>query len=194
MKKAFGGCFSEYCHIYIDMPGFGVSENENALQTADYKAILQLFLESIGKNPKMILGHSFGGKVATLLAPPHLVLLGSAGIKTEKSLKTKTKIQAAKLLKPLLGGSVRKLFASSDAKDMNEGMYQTFKNVVDEDFSDAFAAFEGDCAIFWGRDDTATPLASGQKIASLIKGSKFHILEGDHYFFLDKGKDIEKLL
>jgi pimeloyl-ACP methyl ester carboxylesterase len=70
-------------------------------------------------------------------------------------------------------------------------MYETFKNVVDEDFSKIFEAYKKPALIFWGKDDTATSYKSGQKIHSLIQNSKFIAYNSaDHYFFLYNSKDI----
>ena len=69
-------------------------------------------------------------------------------------------------------------------------MYQTFKNVVDEDYSDEFSKYEGKALVCWGKEDTATPLSSGKKIASLIKNSDLNVYEGDHYFFMKNSADI----
>ena len=63
-------------------------------------------------------------------------------------------------------------------------MYETLKNVVDEDFSSKFADFGGKAFIFWGEEDKATPLKSGERVSRLIKNSEFHALKGDHFFFL----------
>ena len=75
MKKAFGSYLSELCHVYIDMPGFGKSSITDPLKTSDYAKIVENFCGELGIKPDIIVGHSFGGKVATLLKPPHLVLL-----------------------------------------------------------------------------------------------------------------------
>ncbi len=84
MKQAFGDKFKGYRQTYIDLPGFGRSDNSMILTTKDYAYIVKLFIEAVGLNPKIIMGHSFGGKVATLLNPKILVLLSSAGIKVKK--------------------------------------------------------------------------------------------------------------
>ena len=73
---------------------------------------------------------------------------------------------------------------------MSEGMYQTFKNVVDEDFSDQFAAYEGQGLCFWGKEDTATPLWTGAQINKLLGNSKLIPIEGDHFFFVKNGAAI----
>ena len=81
-------------------------------------------------------------------------------------------------------GFLYKFFATKDVKGMSKTMYETLKNVVDEDFSSKFADFGGRVFIFWGEEDKATPLKSGERVSRLIKNSEFHALKGDHFFFL----------
>jgi len=184
MKQAFGKLLPDYKHIYLDMPGFGKSSNEMILTTEDYAQIVQKFLDILNVSPVIAMGHSFGGKVSTLLNTPCLVLLSSAGIVTEKPWSIKVKIATFKLLKPLGFAKIRQLFVAPDAQGMSHEMYETFKNVVDEDFEDAFAASKSRALCFWGKEDTATPLYTGEKIAGLISDSEFYPLDGDHFFFL----------
>ena len=189
MKRAFSSV-DGWCSLYLDMPGFGKSPNDSVLTTQDYANIVRLFLQSLDKRPQIVVGHSFGGKVATLLEPKLLVLLSSAGIPVAKPWSVRAKIWLYKALKPLGGAKLKSLFVSKDAKGMSEAMYETFKRVVDEDFSERFASFDKDALLFWGREDRATPLECGQKIASLIPKSELIVLDGDHFFFLDKGDQI----
>ena len=184
MKQAFGAMLPEYKHIYLDMPGFGKSSNDLVLRTEDYAKVVKLFLAALGVEPKIAIGHSFGGKVATLLDTPCLVLLSSSGVLVPKPLSVRMKIAFTKLLKPLGLKSIRKMFVSDDAKGMSHEMYETFKNVVNEDFEANFAASKSQGLLFWGMQDTATPLWTGEKIETLIPNSKLYPLEGDHYFFL----------
>ena len=188
MKQAFAKTLPEYKHIYLDMPGFGKSNNDMILTTVDYGHIVQLFLDTLGVKASIAMGHSFGGKVSTLLSTHCLVLLSSAGIVTVKPWSVKVKIATFKLLKPLGMKKIRELFVAPDAQGMSHEMYETFKNVVDEDFEDAFSKSKSKALCFWGKEDTATPLYTGEKIAELIKNSKFYPLDGDHFFFL-KHKD-----
>ena len=94
------------------------------------------------------------------------------------------KIALFKVLKPLRTNALRGIFVSDDAKGMNEGMYETFKYVVNEDFESRFREVKSRTLLFWGKDDTATPLWSAQKISSLIPHSRLYPLSGDHFFFL----------
>ena len=195
MQQAFSKYLDDFKHIYIDMPGFGASVNEDMiLTTFDYANIIELFLKKQNFNPVVVAGHSFGGKVATLLNPDNLVLLSSAGILVPKPFSVKFKIALFKLLKPFGIAKFRKLFVSSDAKEMNKAMYETFKNVVDENFEEHFKNYKGNALLFWGEDDSATPLWTAKKIDSLIENSKLYPLKGDHYFFLQHSNFIAKTI
>ncbi len=190
MKQSFSKEMSEFRHIYIDLPGFGKSTCSMPLTTADVARIVELLMIHMNASKDIIMGHSFGGKVALLLDPKVLVLLSSAGIYVPKSLKVRTKILLFKALKNLGFSKLREFFVADDAKKLSEHMYQTFKNVVDEDYSDEFSKYEGKALVCWGKEDTATPLRSGEKIASLIKHSALNVYEGDHYFFMNHSTDI----
>ena len=184
MMQAFGKTMSEYKHIYLDLPGFGKSSNEMILTTEDYAKIVKLFLESMGAEVKIAMGHSFGGKVSTLLKPPCLALLSSSGILVPKPLSVRMKISLFKLFKSIGLERIRNLFVSADAKGMSQEMYETFKNVVNEPFEENFSDYSGKGLLFWGKEDTATPLWTAEKITTLMKESELYPLDGDHFFFL----------
>ncbi len=194
MKQAFSQTLSDFRHIYIDLPGFGKSTNEYVLTVYDYAKIIDTFIEKMGAKKFVVMGHSYGGKVATLLNPENLVLLSSAGIIEEKSSKVKAKIAVAKTLKAFGLGKITKAFRSKDVVQMSEHMYATFKNAIAENLEKEFANFKNKAYIFWGETDTATSLASGQKIHKLIKNSQFKTYEQDHYFFLKNSNDIGNIL
>ncbi len=68
---------------------------------------------------------------------------------------------------------------------MSHEMYETFKNVVDEDFEANFTDNKSKVALcFWGKEDRATPLYTGEKIAHLLGDVPLYPLDGDHFFFL----------
>jgi len=196
MRQGFGTELKNMKHIYIDMPGFGKSSNDTILTTIDYAHIMKLFLEKLNINPNevTIAGHSFGGKVATALIPKTLVLLSTAGILEEKSADVKMKIKFSKVLNVLGLKNITKIFRSKDVDNMSQNMYETFKNVVDEDFSEYFKGFYNKTLVFWGETDTATSLESGKKINNLIKNSTFKSYPEDHYFFLHNSNDISKII
>lgn len=198
MKHAFGAHLKQFRHIYIDMPGFGNSTCNMTLTTEDYATILESFISMIEVDKMIILGHSFGGKVATLLNPEFLVLVGSAGILVPKPFKIRAKIALFKLLKFTGLSSFRRFFVAPDAQGLSQPMYETFKQVVNEDFTDKFRAYKGKALLCFGVQDTATPMWTAYKISELISESKVVEFDGDHYFFLEQGqtvsKEIEKIV
>jgi len=142
VMKIFKDNFKDFKHLYIDLPGFGRSNNDYVLTTKDYAKIIDTFLDLIEIEKEVIIAHSFGGKVGVLLNPKNLILLASAGIVLPKSFKVRAKIALFKLLKPFKIKSLRDKFISADAKGLSENMYETFKNVVDEDFREYFKNFK----------------------------------------------------
>jgi pimeloyl-ACP methyl ester carboxylesterase len=196
MKHAFSAHLPQFRHIYIDMPGFGNSTCSMPMTTEDYATILETFIAMIEADKMVILGHSFGGKVAALLNPDILVLVASAGIPVPKPFKIRVKIALFKLLKFTGLSHLRRFFVAPDAKGLSEPMYETFKRVVNEDFSEVFRSYKGKALLCFGRQDTATPLWTAYKIGELIEDSQVIEFDGDHYFFLEQGgtvaKEVEK--
>jgi non-heme chloroperoxidase len=192
MKKSFASHMDTFRHIYIDLPGFGGSTCNVALDTKDYARVVELLMIHINASKDIILGHSFGGKIAVLLEPKVLVLVASAGIKIAKPFKVKAKIAIFKAFKVFGLAKLRSMFVADDAKHLSEPMYQTFKNVVDEDFSNEFANYNGKALLCWGRDDTATPLSSAGAIDDLIEDSTLKVYDGDHYFFMTYADEVSR--
>lgn len=192
MKNAFSPFMDSFRHIYIDLPGFGKSTCPIALKTSDVTRIIELFMIHVNASKDIILGHSFGGKVALLLQAKVLVLVASAGIKVPKPLSIKLKIATTKVFNTLGLKKFRSLFVASDAQNLSRPMYDTFKNVVDEDFAQIFSEYEGKALLCWGKSDTATPLSSAQKIQEFIKDSTLEVYKGDHFFFVKEAQSVSE--
>lgn len=189
MKKAFSAYLDGFKQIYVDLAGFGASSIKHPLNTKNYAGIMREFLASIGANPPCVVGHSFGGKVATLLEPKILVLLSTAGILNKKSFSVRAKIMIFKFFKMLGFGHLYRLFATKDVAGMSATMYETLKNVVNEDFSSIFRRCKSKTLIFWGKDDKATPVNNGKIISEIMPDCvDFDPLNGDHFFFLTHGE------
>ena len=108
MSRVFADKFRRYALVCVDLPGFGASSQPaRALGSEDYAEIMRAFIAALGKQPAAIMGHSFGGKIAALLAPRNLILLSSAGIIEPKPFAVRAKIAIFKILKRLgLAGPV----------------------------------------------------------------------------------------
>ncbi|MBU1628292.1 alpha/beta hydrolase, partial [bacterium] len=77
------------CKCYIvDLPGFGLSDIPDlSWDSIDFANVIKNFIEGLDLKDTIIVGHSFGGKIAVLTANrthgnvKKLVLIDSAGIK-----------------------------------------------------------------------------------------------------------------
>lgn len=194
MHLAFKDSFKNFNHIYIDLPGFGKSDNQIFLNSFNYAEIINLFLKKISineiKDCKIVVGHSFGGKISLLLER-EIILLSSAGILLPKSFGIRFKIKLAKILK-LFGLKSFNFLKAEDAKNLSPIMYEIFKHIVNENFIDQYKNFKHKKTIFWGRNDRSTPIQAFEIIKNITQEKRVKILEGDHYFFLKQGNLIEK--
>ena len=202
MSDAFCKYNKQYKHIYIDLCGFGNSNNDYVIDSFFYAEIIDKFIQEVlNSNDTLfcIAGHSFGGKIATLIAQKQntktkakIILLSCAGIIEPKNIKTKLKIWLSKVFGFLGIRMMSRLLRSKDANNLNENMYEILKLVIKEDFSDIFAKTKNDVLILWGKQDRATAIESGIKISKLIANSEFQSYDGGHFFFLDNKENVNK--
>lgn len=192
MKDAFLTTFSSYNHIYVDLPGFGNSSNNYILDSNNYCNVIKVLLEALNIKVDIAIGHSFGGKIATLLNPKILVLLSSAGIPKIRNFKVRLKIKLAKICN--FFGIRSTMFRTKDANNLPQNMYECLKIAISEDLSIVFSNLKNKTFIFWGRDDDITPIYMAKKINSIIQDSKLYILEGDHFFFLKHYQTIDRIV
>jgi pimeloyl-ACP methyl ester carboxylesterase len=183
--EPFRSHFAPFPQLYLDLPGFGRSTLPFPFTTFEYAEVVAQFLSEVGFTPKLIVAHSFGGKIALLLRPPKLVLLASAGIPLPKPVSVRLKIALFKLAKKVGLGRLRPLFASRDIKGADPVLYETFKRVVDEDFTSYYRNFSGEVVLFGGREDRAVPPVAIEKQGELL-GVEPIFLEGDHFFYLSE--------
>ena len=98
MMKFLGDNFSNRFRITIlDFPGFGESEEPHQPWTiGDYSNLLECFIKEVGIKKPIIMGHSFGGRVAIKYSSNHpiekLVLFGSPCIRHQQNLPLSVKI------------------------------------------------------------------------------------------------------
>ena len=204
--------------IYIiDYPGFGNSPFPNHdLTIYDYANIIRDFLYDKKITNPIIIAHSFGGRIATLLSGYYkeqinkLILIDTAGIKRRKKLFIWLKEKTYKILKKLkkilpekrkepYHKKLLQIFGSNDYKTLPEEMYQTFKNVIKEDLKYYLPYIEQDTLILWGEKDKDTPLKDGRLLRKKISNSALIIFPGaTHFSYLEYPlltyKIIEKFL
>lgn len=177
--------------ILVDLPGFGQSPvPEKAVGAQEIAAALT------GRLPKevLVLGHSFGGKVASYLAihaPKQvraLVLMGASGVPRQRSFSERQRLRgirwlgkAAKLADLWRPGvweqSFVPRFASVDYKKAGK-MRPTLVKTLQEDLSLLLPRVKQPALLLWGLRDTETPLEVGRRWHELLPNSTLLELQG----------------
>lgn len=196
--------FEEYSLLFVDFPGFGESAiPEKPYFVSDYVCRLNELLSQFEIENLILVGHSFGGRVAIKYAFYHqneynkfnLVLVDSAGIKPRRSLSYYIKVARFKRVKKLASKSKKyevklKEFGSADYKNVTGVMRQTFINVVNEDLASYAKHILCKTIIVWGSKDNDTKLYMAKTLKRLIKNSELYILNNaGHFSFLDNPQE-----
>jgi pimeloyl-ACP methyl ester carboxylesterase len=145
-----------------------------------------------------LFGHSFGGKIAFLIAylyPQNvekLILMSANVLRNRHGLVWHWKVGSYKIAKFFMKyfcsaektEEWKKRFGSEDYK-MSEGMRDILVKEVNEDFSSLLPKVNTPVFLYWGKKDTATPLWMAKKInRKLSDCGMFVVNHGTHYPFL----------
>lgn len=151
----------------------------------DYAAFLKSFLDRHGIKSPTLVGHSFGGRVAIILASQgfcgRLVLVDSAGMKPRFKLSRAIKIARYKASvrrgKPLDGtGSV-------DYNNTEPEMRAVFVRIVNTFLERLLPYIKCPTLILWGKSDKDTPPYMARRLARGIKDSELIYINGGHYAY-----------
>ena len=190
------------CRITIlDLPGFGSSmEPSFAYNISDYASLLHEFLKELKIDNPILIGHSFGGRIAIYYASTYpvskLVLFGSPFIKRENdSLKLKV-FKSLKKIKFLnnLAEVMKNHLGSEDYKNASGVMRQILVNTVNTDLSSNASKITCPTLLIWGNNDEAVPVSEAKKLESLIDDSALIVLNGTHYCYLENLNHISCIL
>ena len=204
MMKPLGDNFQKKHRITIlDFPGFGESDEPKvALTMNDYCDILCEFLEKLKVKNPIVIGHSFGGRVAILYASSNpvekLVLFGSPCIRHNDKISIKAKV--LKSLKKVPGlnkleGFAKKHIGSRDYKAASEVMRKTLVNVVNEDLSSYAKMIKCSTLLIWGDNDTEAPVSDAKELETIMKDAALIVLpNSSHYAYLENLGYVTRIL
>ncbi len=181
--------------VVFDFPYFGKSEPPPPHYSVyDYAHLTYKFLKALGINTAALLGHSFGGRIAIILAASYpefvsrLILIDAAGVKPKRGLKYKFKVLKYKIKKLLRLKTSNA--GSADYRSLPQSMKGVFVRVVNENLEYLMPQIKAPSLLIWGRDDKDTPLYMAQKMNKLISDSGLVILENaGHFSFLDRSDE-----
>ena len=194
MMKPLGDAFCDRFRITIlDFPGFGQSEEPKEAWTIDkYSLMLEEFVKQTGIKKPIVMGHSFGGRVAIRYSARNnidkLVLFGSPCIRTNEDLSLKVKIlKKVKTLPGMnkFGEFMKQYIGSRDYKAASPIMRQTLVEVVNEDLSKYAREIEEPTLLIWGEQDTEAPVSDAKELEKIMMDAALIILPGTHYAYLE---------
>jgi len=192
-------------HISYDLPGFGQTPMlDKGAGSAEYAAALATQISPLGHSRRIIIGHSFGCRVAVQLAANHpgiadcYILIAAAGLQQKRSLVWKIRAgymralgKLASLFDRLFGTKFRpayaRRFGSADYKNAGD-LRETFVNVVNEDLSAQARQVKEPVMLVFGSEDRETPVALGESYRALMPDATLKVLDGyGHLDILGRG-------
>lgn len=201
MKPLGDNLSSDHRITIIDLPGFGLSaEPDSVLSVFDYADVVYELLNDLKIDNPIIMGHSFGGRIAIVYASKYkvnkLVLFGSPCVRHEyKSFKQSfyKKLKKVKLFKPLVN-VMKKYVGSDDYKNASPMMRDILVKTINQDLSEYARKIKCSTLLIWGDNDEAVPVNEAKELDSLLVDSALIILPGTHYCYLENLNQVINIL
>ena len=167
---------------------FTLLDEDKECTLYDYVEYLKCVIERESLDNITLIGHSFGGRVALLLAKNNpqvkgLILVDSAGLKPRFSVRKTIKKLDYKIRKRL-NLDVTKC-GSKDYIVLSNNMKETFKNIVNYHLDGILNEINQDTLIIFGKKDKETPLYMAKRLKKGIKNSALILLNGGHFAYLE---------
>lgn len=182
--------------IVVDLPGFGGASRppDDVWGAAEYADACEPALAQLSA-PSVVVGHSFGGRVAVHLAARHpdtiggLVLAGvpllrrrGAPTTPPLSLRLARVGRRLHLLPDSVVEGLRSRHGSADYRAAEGVMRSILVKVVNETYEEQMAAVTQPVELVWGDGDTAAPPEIASRAESLFARSQLTIIAGTGHF------------
>lgn len=174
--------------LSVDLPGFGSTPApESAWGTEDYaRALIGLF-DVLCERP-VILGHSFGGRIALKIATLYpervggLVLTGVplvAGrpVRPPWAYRLTRSLARHSLVSEQRLDQARQRYGSRDYINASGVMREILVRVVNERYEQDIAQITTHVEMLWGEQDNVTPLEGAMQAQSLFHDAHLEVLE-----------------
>lgn len=204
--RAIGVLFQRTHSVHLlDLPGFGDAPSPPAdWDTIKYADLVQQYLIDRVSAPVVLVGHSFGGRIALRLASRRLpqvraiVLMGVPGLPAPPWSRRRVSGTAIRLLRRLLtmtrsvtgSGPIEwhtRKFGSRDYLAAG-GLRSILVRTVNEDLTESAQAVACPALLIWGSDDTETPPSLAYRFKELLGHATLEMLpHKDHYLYSGTG-------
>ena len=167
--------------VALDLPGFGASPAPSAAGGARlYAELVMPALKEIGVGPFVLVGHSFGGTVACVVAANHpecvrsLVLTGAPLLRRPSSRPSPVAyrmlrwLHARGLVSAKRMEEARQKYGSRDYRNANGVMRDVLVASVNESYEVELARLDVPVTFLWGEEDREVPLGVATRASSLL--------------------------
>ena len=182
--------------VALDLPGFGASPPPSTFGGARHYAELVVpALEVMSDVPLVLVGHSFGGRVAAVVAADYpalvrsVVLTGVPLLRREARAPSPLGYRALKWLhaQGALGEgrfeAARRRYGSDDYRAASGVMRDVLVAVVNEGYEDELERLACPVALVWGAEDREVPLDVAQRATTLLRAPHtLTVLDGVGHF------------
>lgn len=170
--------------LNFNLPGFGGSKEPSSVWgISNYSEWVLKQAKKKGSDKFHIIGHSFGGQIATKLTLTYpeniktLTLIGAAVIR-RKSHKAKLIGFLSKGVKKVSFDFLGRFLQSADYRKSSPKMRNIMSKILTEDLSDKLHNVVVPTLILWGEQDRQTPLTQAKVIKNLIPKSELEVVKG----------------
>ena len=185
--------------LLLDLPGFGASPPpEAAMGSSQYaKVVIAAIEEAIHElddRRYLLVGHSFGGRVALEAGAMHPANLEEifvsgvplfrdpSGTKPAWAYRLVRRGAAMGLVSTAKLESYKERYGSKDYRAASGVMREIFVKVVNEDYSETLRRIEVPVHFVWGQHDSAAPLGQARRALTLVKSGTLEVIEGADHF------------
>ena len=193
----FTGILAGLDALAIHLPGFGpTAAPDTAWGTADYARVVADAIEPIG--PVVLVGHSFGGRIAVRLAASRpelvsaLVLTGAPLVRVAPTAKPSLSYRIVKALHRLgvvpdaMLESRRKKSGSADYNAAQGVLRDILVKTVNENYDADLERISMPTWLIWGEHDTAAPTAAGKIASERIRGARWIVVSDEAHLLTPK--------
>jgi len=197
---------AEFSILVPEFPGHGLSgEPPTPWSVTEYMEATAQLMRKSGFAGADIAAHSFGCRVAIMLAAEHperagrMLLTGAAGLIPKQTAEKEQKASAYQKLKKLaslpvipkgvqenLREKLVQKYGSEDYKALTPSMRATFNRVIHQNLEEYLDRIQSPVFLFWGENDTATPVWMARVMEEKIPDSALTIVPGcGHFAYLE---------
>jgi pimeloyl-ACP methyl ester carboxylesterase len=167
----------------MDLPGFGATPApQTPIGAREYASLLLPVLDEFDA-PPLVVGHSFGGRVAVCLAAEYpgrvagLLVTGSPLLRLAPAKNPPLAYRLARRLNKyglVSNGSIeamKKKRGSADYRAATGVMRDVLVKVVNEEYRDELSRLAGPIHLLWGSEDREVPVVVARESARLVTES-----------------------